>query len=96
VSNAAAEFVRRSVSGRHFAEMERVVARLQGRGSAVWAVSSTNRWVVEAGVAAFGIAAERVLAAKGIRTCGGPRTGSQLHGARSDRPPVGSSPGQPG
>ena len=41
-------------------------------------------------------AAERVLAAKGIRSCGGPRTGSQLHGARSDRSPVGSSPGQPG
>ncbi len=63
VEKAAAEFVRRSVSGRHFAEMERVVAGLHGRGSAVWAVSSTNRWVVEAGVAAFGIAAERVLAA---------------------------------
>ena len=60
---AAAVFVERSVRGRHFAEMERVVARLQARGAELWAVSSTNRWVVEAGVAAFGIAADRVLAA---------------------------------
>ena len=32
-------------------------------GAALWAVSSTNRWVVEAGVAAFGIPREKVLAA---------------------------------
>ena len=63
VRSAAATFVRQSVSGRHFEEMERIVARLQARGATLWAVSSTNRWVVEAGVAAFGVGAERVLAA---------------------------------
>ena len=63
IGSAAEEFVRRSVRGRHFAEMEALVAQLQRRGAALWAVSSTNRWVVEAGVAAFGIPREKVLAA---------------------------------
>ena len=63
IARAAKEFVQRSVRGQHFAEMERVVHGLHQRGVSLWAVSSTNRWVVAAGVEAFGIAPGQVLAA---------------------------------
>jgi phosphoserine phosphatase len=39
-------------------------------GVELWAVSSTNRWVVSEGVRAFGIPEERVLAAS-VRVTGG-------------------------
>src|SRR6201999_4025895 len=35
-----------------------------GKSVAIWAVSSTNNWVIEEGVRRFGIPAERVLAAR--------------------------------
>ncbi len=63
IAQAAKVFVRQSVRRQHFAEMERVVHGLQQLGVSLWAVSSTNRWVVTAGVEAFGIAPEQVLAA---------------------------------
>ena len=44
-----------------FEEMERVVKQLQIAGTKVWAVSSTNAWVVQAGAERFGIPPERVL-----------------------------------
>jgi phosphoserine phosphatase len=47
-----------------FPEMLRLVARLRENGAEIWAVSSTNRWVIVEGVRAFGIPAERVLAAE--------------------------------
>ncbi len=48
-----------------FTEMESLVAKLRESGTEIWAVSSTNNWVVEAGVAArFGMDGDRVLAAR--------------------------------
>lgn len=61
---AAETYVRTFVHGRIFAEMAALVAALQKSGAEIWAVSSTNRWVVAAGVRAFGIPEEHVLAAE--------------------------------
>ena len=47
-----------------FPEMRELVRRLQDNGCEVWAVSSTNEWVIRAGMKHFGIPESRVLAAK--------------------------------
>jgi phosphoserine phosphatase len=60
---AAAQYVKEFVHEYIFPEMEDLVATLRERGTELWAVSSTNRWVVAEGVRDFGIPAERVLAA---------------------------------
>jgi len=44
-------------------EMGELVARLQAAGCEIWAVSSTNEWVIRAAMRHFGIAKNRVLAA---------------------------------
>ncbi|MGB8261681.1 MAG: haloacid dehalogenase-like hydrolase [Terracidiphilus sp.] len=67
---AAQRFMQGFVRPRIFAEMEALVAGLRQRGVELWAVSSTNKWVVAAGAALFGIAAERVLAAEVEVTAG--------------------------
>lgn len=46
-----------------FPEMLELVRRLTANGCEIWAVSSTNDWVVIEGVKRFGIPADRVLAA---------------------------------
>ena len=60
---AAAQYVSEFVRPRVFAEMVDLVAALKAAGSEMWAVSSTNRWVVAEGIRDFGIAEDRVLAA---------------------------------
>lgn len=47
-----------------FPEMRELVRRLHERGCEVWAVSSSNEWVIRAGMRHFGIPANRILAAK--------------------------------
>ncbi len=59
---AAAEFMRGFLPGCVFAEMAALVESLHQRGVELWAVSSTNRWVVAEGVRQFGIPEVRVLA----------------------------------
>lgn len=61
---AAARFVAEYVQPRVFAPMRKLVQEMQTSGTQVWAVSSTNNWVIEAGVEPFGIPALRVLAAE--------------------------------
>ncbi len=63
IRSASEVFVQQYVRKRHFHEMETLVAWLRKRGVELWAVSSTHRWVIEAGLAAFGISAGNVLAA---------------------------------
>ncbi len=62
--DAAARYFDEFVRGRIFREMMDLVAELRARDVQLWAVSSTNRWVVAEGVRAFGIPEERVLAAE--------------------------------
>jgi HAD superfamily phosphoserine phosphatase-like hydrolase len=47
-----------------FPEMRELVRRLQEKGCDVWVVSSSNEWVIRAGMKYFGIPESRVLAAK--------------------------------
>jgi HAD superfamily phosphoserine phosphatase-like hydrolase len=61
---AAADFMTHAFSGQMFAEMQELVRRLQERGTEVWAVSSSNEWVIRSGMRAFGIAEDRILATK--------------------------------
>jgi phosphoserine phosphatase len=61
---AAAEFFGKRIAPTIFSEMKQIVASLQARGVEIWAVSSTNDWVVEEGVRLFNIPPERVLAAR--------------------------------
>jgi phosphoserine phosphatase len=46
-----------------FSEMQRLIAELQKSGCDVWAVSSTNEWVIREAMKHFGIPREKVLAA---------------------------------
>lgn len=59
----AQEFFHSVVAPRIFPELQQLTRQLAAQGCEVWAVSSTNYWVVEVGAAAFGIPPERVLAA---------------------------------
>lgn len=61
---AAREFFATKIERNIFPEMSVLVAELIAQGTEIWAVSSTNDWVIEEGVRRFGIPAERVLAAK--------------------------------
>jgi HAD superfamily phosphoserine phosphatase-like hydrolase len=46
-----------------FPEMHSLVQKLQAQGCQVWAVSSTNEWMIRAGMRHFDIPQERILAA---------------------------------
>lgn len=67
---AAAEYVREIVLARVFPEIASLLASLREAGVELWAVSSTNRWVVAEGVRTFGIPEARVLAASVRVTAG--------------------------
>lgn len=62
--SAAAEFIQKHVQHRIFAELSQLIETLNLRGVTLWAVSSTNKWVITEGVRQFGIPEERVLAAE--------------------------------
>ena len=64
VMQAATEFMNRSFPGHIFVEMQELVRRLHENGCEIWAVSSSNEWVIRAGMTQFGIVADRILAAK--------------------------------
>lgn len=61
---AAREFFAANVERNIFPEMRELIAELQRSGADIWAVSSTNDWVIEEGVSHFGIPAHRVLSAR--------------------------------
>jgi phosphoserine phosphatase len=71
---AAAQYVGEFVRGRIFPEMASLVAGLRQSGVEIWAVSSTNKWVVAEGVRNFEIPEDRVLAAE-VRVAEGVITG---------------------
>jgi phosphoserine phosphatase len=63
LEEAAEEFFGSVVEKRIFPEMLRLTRELESLNCEVWAVSSTNDWVVCEGVKRFGIPRRRVLAA---------------------------------
>jgi phosphoserine phosphatase len=64
IRKAAATFFKARFISRIFPEMESLVRSLQERNTDIWVVSSTNNWVIEAGVAGFDIPASRVISAR--------------------------------
>jgi phosphoserine phosphatase len=64
VRRAARDFFRAKIERNIFPEMQRLIAALQRDNVEIWAVSSTNDWVIEEGVQRFNIPANRVLAAR--------------------------------
>jgi phosphoserine phosphatase len=61
---AAFRFFDQFYEGRVFPEMRELVRRLHENGCEIWAVSSTNEWVIRAAMKHFGIPESRVLAAR--------------------------------
>jgi phosphoserine phosphatase len=70
IRHAAAEYFRLHIESHIFPEMRALVDRLHQNGVQLWAVSSTNNWVIEEGVKRFGIPASHVLAAQ-VRVANG-------------------------
>jgi phosphoserine phosphatase len=64
VMRAAAKYFEGNIAGQIFPEMRNLVRRLHDDGCEIWAVSSTNEWVVRAAMKHFEIPEDRVLAAK--------------------------------
>jgi HAD superfamily phosphoserine phosphatase-like hydrolase len=75
---AAARYVDEFVRLRVFAEMAALVERMRHIGVEIWAVSSTNRWVITEGLRDFGIPRERILAAE-VRVQDGIITGEIIN-----------------
>jgi phosphoserine phosphatase len=70
IRKAAADFVRPRISEKIFPEMQRLVSSLESAGTEIWAVSSTNSWVIEEGLTSFNIPPDRVLVAR-VQVTGG-------------------------
>ena len=64
VMQAATEFMTQHFPGSVFPEMKQLVRELQQQGCEIWAVSSSNEWVIRAGMKQFDIFENRILAAK--------------------------------
>lgn len=63
IRRTAVEYFRLHIEPHIFPELRVLIEKLQKRGTDMWAVSSTNNWVIEEGVGRFNIPANRVLAA---------------------------------
>ena len=64
VERAAEEYFAPHVEPGIFPEMRMLVARLQQQGCAVWAVSSSNQWIIRVAMRRFAIPPERILPAE--------------------------------
>jgi HAD superfamily hydrolase (TIGR01490 family) len=64
IRDFAARFAKSNVMPHIFPEMATLVEMLRQRGCDIWAVSSTNNWVIEEAVRPLGISADRVLAVR--------------------------------
>jgi phosphoserine phosphatase len=62
--DAAVRFFEQYFVEQIFPEMRELVHRLEENACEVWAVSSSNEWVIRAGMRHFGIPESRILAAK--------------------------------
>src|ERR1700690_1837596 len=63
VQLAAQQYFDEHFVSRIFPEMRDLIRRLQNSGCDVWAVSSTNEWVIQAAMKHFGIDERKILAA---------------------------------
>jgi phosphoserine phosphatase len=63
IMNAATRFFDEFFASHIFPEMSELVRRLHEMGCEIWAVSSSNEWIIRAGMKHFGIPENRILAA---------------------------------
>jgi len=63
VQLAAKKYFEENITQQIFPEMQEVVRRLLNAGCDVWAVSSTNEWVIRSAMQHFGIPENKILAA---------------------------------
>ena len=64
IRKAAALYFHSEIEAHIFPEMKALIDELRDAGTQLWAVSSTNNWVIEEGVRELGIPAERILCAR--------------------------------
>jgi len=64
VQQAADTYFQLGVAANIFPEMQELVRRLQEAGCHVWAVSSSNLWIIRSAMRAFSIPPNRILAAE--------------------------------
>ncbi len=63
VLRESAEFFDQSIAAQVFPDMKELVLQLQNAGCEVWAVSSTNEWVIRVAMRHFKVQENRILAA---------------------------------
>src|SRR6266436_5450751 len=64
VQQACDNFFAQAIVPNIFPEMCELVQRLRASGCDVWAVSSSNQWIIRSGIRSFGIPQNRILAAE--------------------------------
>jgi phosphoserine phosphatase len=64
VQQAADAYFAQGIAPNIFPEMRQLVQRLRESGCDVWAVSSSNQWIIRSGMSFFGIPQNRILAAE--------------------------------
>ena len=64
VQSAADTYFALAIAGNIFPEMRELVPRLRASGCDVWAVSSSNQWIIRSGMKSFGIPQDRILSAE--------------------------------
>ena len=64
IQRAADRFFALGIAPNIFLEMRELVEQLRGAGCDVWAVSSSNQWIIRSGMRYFGIPDDRILAAE--------------------------------
>lgn len=66
LQRATDEFFELGIAPGIFPEMQDLVQRLLAAGTDVWAVSSSNHWIIRSGMRHFGIPADHILAAEAV------------------------------
>ena len=64
VQQACDTFFAKSAAPHIFPEMQELVQRLRASGCDVWAVSSSNQWIIRSAMRSFGVPRNRILAAE--------------------------------
>ncbi len=66
LQRATDEYFEYGIAPGIFPEMRDLVLRLRAAGTDVWAVSSSNHWIIRSGMRTFGIPPDRILAAEAV------------------------------
>ena len=66
MQEAADRYFPEGIADQIFPEMRELVHRLRDTGCDVWAISSSNQWVIRAGMRSFGIPWDRILTAEAV------------------------------